>query len=140
MIKIGELKANIAGDSRYIDVLEVFYVPEQVGSHVVVKVKTSTPAGGMDTLGSQVLWSELQSLRCEAHPKCVIKVIKDVINDKNLNFKRYGKPSKNFEWYIHCGLPQSERLFGLNASLCEKALNNAIFSVSDEYNDLIIGE
>jgi hypothetical protein len=134
MIKIGDLDANIAGDYRYTDILEVFYVPETNDVHV--KVKSSSPGGGRDTLGSELLWTEVVNRKCEAHPKCIIKLIKNIIAGPNLNFKRYGKPSKNFEWITKCHRTN----YGLNSTYAGTALDLAKEIASVEHNDLIMGE
>lgn len=73
----------------------------------------------MDTLGSGTDTFGDQVIQCEpgASPEKVSTVIRKVINNKDLLFKRYGKPTKNF-WWAH-------RQMGFSISRLRQAMQEA---------------
>ena len=95
-ITIGSITATIAGDSRYTDTLIVSFNRDT--QKVTVKVRETTPAGGMDSI-SRLLYERVTfHEECDADPKIVIKLIKRVTSNPLWNFKKYGRPTKNFLW------------------------------------------
>lgn len=96
VITIGSIDASIAGDSRYTDILTVTFNRDT--QKVTVKVRETTPAGGMDSdsglLYERVTFHE----ECDADAKIVLKLIKKVTSNPLWNFKKYGRPTKNFRW------------------------------------------
>lgn len=98
MIKLGYLCANIAGDARYTDYLTVYYDPNS--DMVKVMVTSSSPVGGMDGPGGVNAPTAEYQASSGAKPtgKVVIHMLKEAIKMDRFNFKRYGKPTKNFRW------------------------------------------
>lgn len=97
-IKIGYLHANIAGDYRYTDSMEIRYNPED--DTVTVEVSETGSVGGMDSYAGTTspavdfTWTSKPSARASE----IARVCRDVLSDTKYNFKRYGKPTKNFNW------------------------------------------
>jgi len=120
MIKFGELDANIAGDHRYTDVLTVSYDSENKNVHI--QVRSSSPNGGMDTLGSGIHWRSMHDEIVAAEPKVILKSVKRVISNSSYNFKTYGKPTKRFEWMTS----HREYSQGLNVVLVTKAIEYVV--------------
>ena len=116
-VQIGSLTANIAGDFRYTDYLTVWY--DGSTDKVTVTVSSSAPIGGMDGPGGTHSPDEnfRKSTKKAPTARDVMEILKGVIGNDHFNFKRYGKPSKNFRWV---GAGQ-----GLSASLCTQALAKA---------------
>lgn len=98
-IKLGSLSASIAGDERYTDYLDVLMDPT---THAVTVVVSSTgAAGGMDGRGG--ITGRIEEFRKMTRPNPkpaeIMRLIKEPIaNDRQFNFKRYGKASKEFIW------------------------------------------
>jgi len=114
---IGTLSACIGGDRRYTDTLTVTY---NAASHVVlVTVRETTARGGMDGDGGTTLLGVTWSRSSAPHPSAseVMRLVRAAIADEKFSFKRYGKPAQNFRW--------SGVGTGLNASLCQQALQRA---------------
>ena len=124
MIKLGHLKANIDGDARYTDTLSVFY--NEQGDVVLLEVTETGAASGMDGDGSSYAPRVSLTDEVQANPKAVMAAIKLMIANPRFNFKRYGKPSKNWKWehHMHSG--------NLNAKACAAALESARHITRDE--------
>ncbi len=115
--QIGSLDASIGYDSRYTDYLRVEYDPEVDTAYV--SVKESTAIGGNDGPGGSFSNGyNLKSTIVKPTAKTLLDAIKCVTGNNNYNFKKYGKPTKNFEWSI-----DNEEKLGLNAKLAQAALN-----------------
>ena len=95
-INLGYIHANIDGDSRYTDSLNVDYVPAT--DTVVVRVDVSSPAGGMDSFTPSYSSEGLRKEVPADDLKSIMSVLKDALSNNEYNFKRYGKPTKNFYW------------------------------------------
>ena len=123
---IGYIDADIDGDYRYNQKLEVFY---DSGSDVTtVVVKDSSAVGGMDYRGqgegrSNYHISGTRVLPSGASGKDLIAAIKGMINRHGDTIKRYGRPTKNFSW--GASKWDSQGLQGLNAKLANVALQKA---------------
>ena len=113
--KFGWLRASIAGDARYTDTLTLWYNPAD--DTVTVTVDEGSPAGGMDSFTPSVARHAF-STTVPARPREVMSVVKDVVGDDQYNFKKYGKPTKNFRW-------NSDELVGLNIGNLTQALSYA---------------
>jgi hypothetical protein len=96
------------------DYLAVFYNPSDDSASVVVS--SSAPVSGMDGPGG--VHSPDESFRRKTKPGVkggdLMKIIKSVIVNDDYSFKRYGKPTKNFNWP---GVGH-----GLSVALCSAAL------------------
>lgn len=115
-MKIGRIYANIAGDSRYCQMLEVHLE----GNEVTVQIWETSPVGGMDGPGG------CYPTRCRVERKienCTGKalaaVIKDFIGYYGDTIRHYGKPMKNFIWYGD----GCDKLRGYSAKTCQVALD-----------------
>jgi hypothetical protein len=114
LARLGYLSANIAGDYRYTDTLEVWHNASD--DTVIVTVKSSGAVGGMDGPGgaTEATYQHKEVSKPGAKASEVLKMIKAVTTNGSWNFKTYGKPTKNFRWTS--GGP------GLNAALCSSEL------------------
>jgi hypothetical protein len=116
MIQLGYIYANIAGDSRYTDRMEVQLDADTRLVHVIVS--SSSPVGGMDGSGDTTGFEERLHMKAKSSsPKDVLKLVKSIIADERWNFKRYGQPTKRFTWRTFHGFKQ-----GLNQTLVQEAL------------------
>lgn len=113
-ITIGSITATIAGDTRYTDELIVTFNRDT--QKVTVKVRETTPSGGMDSIHGFLYERVTFHEECDADPKIVIKLIKKVTSNPLWNFKKYGRPTKNFLW---ASGPR-----GLNVNLVADELKN----------------
>lgn len=99
-VRLGGMSANIAGDWRYTDNIVVDFNPND-GS-VTVTVSSQGPVGGMDYDSGGKLYDPSvdwqQSTGPNAKPAEVMKLLKIPLSNDNFNFRRYGKPTKNFRW------------------------------------------
>lgn len=114
--QIGTLSAHIGMDHSYSDNLSVYYNPKD--DTVTLVVSDTAPVGGMDyDSGGKVNSGETVRKTVKADPKLVMMALKDILmNDQHL-FRRYGKPSKNFNW------PGVGK--GLNATFVTQAIAKA---------------
>ena len=103
--QIGWLKASVGGDLRYTDRLSVSY--NQDNDTVTVSVSESSPAGGMDSFTPSISRDSFSETYPANDLKRIMESIKHVVSSSNYAFKKYGKPTKNFEW-------NDESLFGLS--------------------------
>lgn len=95
-ITLGSITATIAGDSRYTDELIVTFNRDT--QKVTVKVRETTPSGGMDSIYGFLYERCTFHEQCDPDPKIVLKLIKKVTSNPLWNFKKYGRPTKNFLW------------------------------------------
>lgn len=114
---IGSLSANIAGDHRYTDALRVEWNEDKT---VTVSVFSTGAIGGMDGPGGATEPTPQATATTKPLPsaKDVMQLIKRYVNDTSYNFKRYGKPTKNFYWRGGAR--------GLSMALCKRALDEMI--------------
>ena len=120
-IRIGSLRTTLDGDSRYTDIINVYVLEDD---SVQVKVTTSVPQGGWDACNGNT-HTDVYSLRefpKDALAKDILKYIKGVCANTNLNFKRYGKPTKNFSWIDSTSVHGA---YGLNLKNLQNALGLA---------------
>lgn len=116
-IRIGSLSASIDGDSRYTDTITVYV---NADDSVSIEVTESTADGGMDGPGGFAP-GRLQSHHYPATTtaKDILKGIKKITSSDVYNFKKYGKPSKRFNWIA---TTSNYGAFGLNLQLLQDAL------------------
>jgi len=114
-VLIGTLTATIDGDGRYTDRLEVKL--NVTTNTVTVQVRSSTPRGGMDGDSTPYWNDQLVATLTNPKPADVLKAVKSALSNDAWNFKRYGKPTKNFLWYT----PEAHRV-GLSLALVKSAL------------------
>lgn len=95
-INLGYINANIAGDYRYTDSMYVDYMPDT--DTVVVRVDVSSPVGGMDSFTPSDSSEQFRKELPADDLKGIMSAMKDALTNNNFNFKRYGKPTKNFYW------------------------------------------
>jgi hypothetical protein len=117
-MKIGRIHADIAGDSRYRQTIEVHLD----GNDVNVQLWEVSPFGGMDGPGGcnpNRLCSQLPIKNCTG--KLLAEAIRSFVNSGADTIRRYGKATKNFIWYGD----GSGALRGYSAKTCQVALDNA---------------
>lgn len=114
LTRLGYLSANIAGDYRYTDILNVYHDPSN--DTVIVAVSSTDAIGGMDGPGGrhEASLKFTETSKPGVKPGEVLKMIKAVTGNRQWNFKVYGKPTKNFEW--------ASGSTGLNVALCTAEL------------------
>jgi len=112
---VGHLYANIAGDSRYSDTLNIEYNPTD--DTVTVSINSGSPSGGMDSFAPTASSKDF-TRTVPATAKDVMPVIKRIISNDQWLFKQYGKPTKKFRW-------NNNSLVGLNMSNLASAIANA---------------
>jgi len=118
--EIGRLSANLAGDSRYTDVVTVALDDDL---SVTVALNGSGPAGGMDTLpgspASKPLWNTDFERKTgpNAQAKEVVELVYAALRQSQV-IKRYGKPTKDFEWTSG----DRRRMRGLSIKLVQQIL------------------
>lgn len=95
-INLGYINANIAGDHRYTDSMHVDYMPDT--DTVVVRVDVSSPIGGMDSFTPSDSSEQFRKELPADDLKGIMGAMKQALSDDSFNFKRYGKPTKNFYW------------------------------------------
>lgn len=95
-ISLGYINANIAGDHRYTDSMHVDYMPN--ADTVVVRVDVSSPVGGMDSFTPSDSSEQFRKELPADDLKGIMGAMKQALSDNTFNFKRYGKPTKNFYW------------------------------------------
>lgn len=93
---IGSITADIAGDSRYTDTLNVDYKPDT--DTVLVRVSVGSPLGGMDSFTPSDFREDFRKEIPADDLKGIMSALKYALSDNSYNFKRYGKPTKNFFW------------------------------------------
>lgn len=115
-VLLGYLNANIAGDARYTDTIQVFH--SYVDTSVVIVVKSTTASGGMDGNGGTTDMGIKLTVKLPDGVKAgeVLKEIKKILADTQWNFKAYGKPTKNFWW--------RGNLKGVSAKIVSDVLEN----------------
>lgn len=112
---LGYMFTALAGDSRYVDRIEVYQDYGTRKVHVVVSERTAV--NGMDGYQGPTSYEVRAQAEVDPNPGLVLKTIKKFIADDRFNFKKYGKASKNFTIRTRSG----ERS-GINLSLIEEAL------------------
>lgn len=111
-VRMGGMYANIAGDSRYTDTINIEYLPDT--DTVRVTVDVSSAAGGMDGPGGAFTTLDFDE-QAPAEPKAAMALLKSALSDDNYNFRRYGKPTKRFRW--SGGAPDGLSMSSLTAAL-----------------------
>jgi len=129
---IGYIDADIDGDYRYNQKLEVFH--DSSSDVITVVVKDSAAVGGMDYHGpgegrSNYHISGTRVLPPGASGKDLIAAIKGAISRTGDTIKRYGRPTKNFSWAASKWDPQGPK--GLNAKLANAALQKSRGQMSE---------
>ena len=115
LIKIGSISASIGYDKKYTDYLTVVYNPNN--DLVTIIVTSSSPVGGMDyDSGGLTFKNEMFRDNTSSSPKDIICLLKKVLSNDEFNFKKYGKPTKNFKWI---GLGK-----GISIKLATEAINS----------------
>lgn len=119
--KLGQVYANIAGDGRYGQWLEVLYC--NVGDIATLVVKENGAVGGMDGPGGSYPPSTITKIVVNKPTGASLcKAIKQLIKSKDCDtIARYGKPTKKFTWTTWGDLPNR----GLNMTNATNALNFA---------------
>lgn len=56
--------------------------------------------GGMDGPGGATEHRADYTTSCPADPRATLALVKGVLAQDRYNFKRYGKPTKNFSWAV----------------------------------------
>ena len=122
-VQFGRTDACIGGDTRYTDVLTVAYRPHT--RSVVIVVTESSPSGGRDSHdGGSTFGGRTVEVK-DPTPANVLEATKRLLADERFSFKRYGKPTKRFEWETgEEGV--NGRSHGLSLALCRKALDEAM--------------
>lgn len=100
-IYICGMSTNIDGDERYTDTLEVFYKRED--DTILIIAKCCEGRAGT------------QLRVCDAKAGDLLKTLREVVREPLFNFKKYGKPTKNFHWRKTAG---GEPLKGLSIAHC----------------------
>jgi len=119
-IKIGSLRATIAGDDRYTDTIKVLVM---VDDSVRIEVSSSCPSGGRDSFSDATFDSvKVWEFPKETLAKDILKQVKAICANDNYNFKRYGKPTKNFNWI---DATSNHGAYGLNLKNLQNALGLA---------------
>jgi hypothetical protein len=115
-VEFGYITACIDGDARYTTMIDVRY--NMKDGTVEVRRRENGACGGMDGDGCSDPFSERQRVTVtEPTGSKIVKAIKLVMD---ATVKRYGKPTKNFEWLFGQGAPTVK---GLNATNAQTALN-----------------
>jgi hypothetical protein len=117
-VEIGRISACIDGAARYTTVIDVRYNSKD--GTVEVRRLENGACGGMDGDGRSDPFAERQRVTVtEPTGAKIVKAIKMVMD---VTTKRYGKPTKNFEWELGQG---TQPIKGLNAKNAQIALNEA---------------
>ena len=114
---LGYLSANIAGDTRYTDTLQVWH--SRSDESVTLTVKSTGASGGMDGNGNTTDMGIKLTVSLPDGVKAgeVATAIKKILADTQWNFKEYGKPTKNFRW-----IPSNH---GVSVSVVQASLDHA---------------
>lgn len=98
-VEIGGMSANIAGDYRYTDYLTVHYNPND--DTVMVTVSSQGPVGGMDYDSGGKLYDPSVDFQSSAPASAgeLMSLLRGPLRNDHFNFKRYGRPTKNFRWH-----------------------------------------
>lgn len=113
---IGRISACIAGDHRYSSRVEVRYNSLTHVAHIDRFENGAT--GGMDGHGgADPFTATAGETVFAATPKLVLAAVKHSFDDV---IRRYGKPTKNFTWYV-----EGKRKTGLNVVLVAEAMASA---------------
>lgn len=115
MNTLGYVHACIGGDHRYSTELKVFLRDDLM---VEVVRSENGAVGGMDGPGGATPYGVRATETVEPDGKLVIRAIKRLM-DRTI--KEYGKPTKNFTWYLDGGDRK-----GLSAALATAAIERAI--------------
>jgi len=115
-VEFGYITACIAGDSRYTTRIDVRLNTKD--GTVEVRRLENGASGGMDGAGSSEPFAVRQQVTVTQPTGAkIVKAIKMVMD---ATVKRYGKPTKNFEWELGQGVTPVK---GLNATNAQVALN-----------------
>lgn len=121
-VLLGYVYANLAGDSRYRERIEVKL--EGDGS-ATVSYEETCAAGGMDGPGGSTGWSQLGIMRYLKGAPAIVNAVRVLLNTgTNGTIKRYGKPNKNFVWRMPGGSGSTNK--GLSVAKCQAALEWAM--------------
>lgn len=119
---IGNLSACIGYDSRYTDVLNVSYDSET--DTVEAIVKCYSPMGGMDGDETPYMSGGCTLTAPASDVKKVVEMVQSIVKNDRWNFKRYGKPSKNMEWYLPGGTRyEPNAVYGLSSAKVKQVLD-----------------
>lgn len=111
--QIGGISACIAGDYRYTQIFRLFLEDDR---SVTLEVHGTSPIGGMDGPGG--VHEAEPEFKDKTGPNATARevgvLIRRVLKHKDHGeiIVRYGKPSKNFQWYDNKGRGISARVIG----------------------------
>jgi hypothetical protein len=125
-VQIGNIFSCIDGDSRYTSIIDVQFNTRD-GSIDVMRLE-SAPSDGMDGSGrpESAVVKQRATLPNPTGSQ-LVKAIKMVMDD---TVKRYGKPTKSFEFMV-----DGVHVQGLNARNAQRAIDSAKHGLTNSVDD-----